>query len=97
MAVTGKTISKFLTPVCNIFRQTILDGQLCYQADVNILRDAVDQKKAAKEGFVFLLDYNFDRMARVESSNANPSDELSMFEKERRNINQAKIYIETLQ
>ena len=41
-----------------------MDGQVCYQADVAMdkLRDKVDKKMIATEGFVMLLDYNENRM-----------------------------------
>ena len=96
MSVTGKTTDKFLTPVCNIFQQTILDGELCYQADVNKLRDRVDRNKIASEGFVFLLDYNSDRMASVQHDDEKTGDEVPIFEKGHGNSDQAMIYIETL-
>ena len=96
MAVTGKTTVRFLSPVCNIFRQTILDGELCYQADVNVLSDRVDRNKIASEGFVFLLDYNSDRMASVQQGDEKTGDEAPMFEKDHGNRDQAMIYIETL-
>ena len=82
MSVTGKTASNFPAPVCNIFRETVLAGQLCYQADLNTVRERVDRKKAATEGFVFLLDYNLDRVGGM-----------SKADMER---DQARIYIETL-
>ena len=40
-----------------------MDGQLCYQADVDRFRDKVeDKKKVVTEGLVFWLDYNENRM-----------------------------------
>ena len=42
-----------------------MDGQLCYKADLDRLRDKVDKKKMVEEGFVFMLDYNEDRMVEV--------------------------------
>ena len=47
-----------------------MDGQLCYQADLESLRDevedkkatVVDKKKVVTEGLVFWLDYNENRM-----------------------------------
>ena len=55
----------FSVPVCNMFKETMLDGQLCYQADVDKLREKVDKKKMVTEGLVFLLDYNENRMVEV--------------------------------
>ena len=44
-----------------------MDGQVCYQADVakNKIRDMVDKRKIATEGFVMLLDYNENRMVKL--------------------------------
>ena len=50
-----------------------MDGQLCYQADVESLLDevedktkkVVDKKKIVTEGLVFFLDYNENRMVEV--------------------------------
>ena len=44
-----------------------MDGQLCYQADVEKLNKTkvVDKKKAVTEGLVFVLDYNENRMVKV--------------------------------
>ena len=54
----------FSLPVCNIFNEVLLDGQVCYQADLTMdkIRDMVDKKKIATDGFVMLLDYNENRM-----------------------------------
>ena len=50
-----------------------MDGQLCYQADVESRLDevedkkkkVVDKKKIVTEGLVFWLDYNENRMVEV--------------------------------
>ena len=55
----------FSIPVCNIFKETVVDGQLCYKADVNKFRNKVDKKRITAEGFVFILDYNDNRMVEV--------------------------------
>ena len=62
--VTGVSTDIFSVPVCNIFKEVIVDGQVCYQADVALdkIRNMVDKKKIATEGFVMLLDYNENRM-----------------------------------
>ena len=47
--------------MCNIFKETVLDGQLCYRADVNKFRQEVDRKKMVTDGLVIVLDYNSNR------------------------------------
>ena len=96
MSVTGKTTPNFSEPVCNIFREAVLEGQLCYQADLNALMDRVDRENIAAEGFMFLLDYNLDRMVDIGGSEKNSDEELSILAKEAMQNDQAMIYIETL-
>ena len=61
---TGVSTDMFSLPVCNIFNEVLLDGQVCYQADLtkDKIRDMVDKRKIATDGFVMLLDYNENRM-----------------------------------
>ena len=44
-----------------------MDGQVCYQADIVMdkIRDMVDKRKIATDGFVMLLDYNDNRMVEL--------------------------------
>ena len=53
--------------MCNIFNEVLLDGQVCYQADLtkDKIRDMVDKRKIATDGFVMLLDYNENRMVEL--------------------------------
>ena len=62
MSITGNYSDKLNITVCNIFKETMFDNQLCYQADLDKFSDKVDKKKMVTEGFAFLLDYNEDRM-----------------------------------
>ena len=64
-SITGEYSDILNITVCNIFKKTIVNGQLCYRADVNKFKDKVEKKKIAKEGFVFLLDYNENRMVEI--------------------------------
>ena len=65
--VTGVSTDMFRMPVCNIFKEVLLDGQVCYQADIAMdkIRDMVDKRKIATDGFVMLLDYNENRMVEL--------------------------------
>ena len=64
-SLTGVHTNNFRVPVCNIFQEVILDGQLCYRADVNKLKEKVawekERQKIITSGFMFVLDYNEDR------------------------------------
>ena len=71
----------------------MLDGQLCYQADVDKFSDLVDKKKMVTEGFVFLLDYNEDRMVNEGLENRVDKD-LSFIE--RKEDNDVMIYADTI-
>ena len=84
----------FSVPVCNIFKQTMLDGQLCYKADLNSIRDQVDKKMMVTEGFVFLLDYNENRV--VEESDDEDLMEGSTLLSKKEGHKDAMIYVETV-
>ena len=64
----------------------MLDGQLCYQADLDRFRNMVDKKEIATEGFVFLLDYNENRMLD------NGEDNFLL----QKNEKEAMIYVQTI-
>ena len=93
LSVMGKRIDKLSIPVCDKFQPTLLDGQRCYQVDVNELRNKVDKKKMASQGIELLLDYNFDRMVRLAGEEGST---LEILEENYPTKNAAMIYIETL-
>ena len=72
-SLTGVMTDTFSVPVCNIFEEVVLDGKLCYQADVNKLKEQVDwekeKEKIVTSGFMFMLDYNEDRGIHEVSKN----------------------------
>ena len=96
MSVMGNNIDNFNIPVCDKFRPTFLDGQLCYQLDANELRNKVDKKKMASKGIVLLLDYNFDRTVKDEGDDLPTMDNASLLDDDNENTMDAMIYIETL-
>ena len=89
--MTGNYTDMFTLPVCNIFEETMLDGQLCYQANLDRFRNKVEKKKIATEGFLFLLDYNENRMLD-EVYDEDIGEDSSL----RKNKNDAMIYVETI-
>ena len=95
MTVMGQKIDQFDVPVCNKFKPKMLEGQLCYQVDVNQVKDQVDGQKAKKHGLLFMMDLNEDKM--ITKYNANDlhfQPELIMEEEDKSFVE--NIYIETI-
>ena len=73
----SKEYGNFSNPVCSSFKKRILDGQLCYQIDVNIKINETTMTGPQKGGLSFLVDVNaeydltrelFIKLASAESS-----------------------------
>ena len=98
----GEKIDLFDWPVCNKFRPKMLEGQLCYQVDLNEVKDQVDVQKAIKHGMIVMMDDNEDKMITENhdevndplANNVHSHPKLIMRKKEKTFA--AKIYIETL-
>ena len=59
MSAMGVKIDQFDVPVCNSFKATILNDQLCYEVDLE--KFSSNHKIELKSGFAFIMDYNEDR------------------------------------
>ena len=68
-SIMGKRIDQFDFHVCDSFEEIIFEGQLCYQVNVEKIkqRKRINQEDL-KIGLTLLLDYNFDRTLRGSSS-----------------------------
>ena len=58
MVIFGEELSDFLVPVCRLFREKIINGQVCYEADLNQYRDRVNWKGALSSGLSLIIDTN---------------------------------------
>ena len=50
---------KFQVPVCDLFREKVISGQLCYEAEINHLRSLGDSeawKLAVEAGLILIID-----------------------------------------
>ena len=65
----GTNYSKFKVPVCNSFKATIKDEQICYEIDLEEYKSERDLVKQLQEGLVLYLDYNEDKQLTVEKYN----------------------------
>ena len=65
MSEVGVKIDQFDVPVCNIFKEKNLYGQLCYEADLRRLeiKNMIEKTESLRLGFNFVMDYNEDRQA----------------------------------
>ena len=61
MEAMGVKIDQFDIPVCNSFKDKLLNDQLCYEVDLNKLFNKTALRKGLKIGLIFILDYNEDR------------------------------------
>ena len=65
-SISGQKRKYFEYPwTCNLFKARILKGQVCYEADLNLLKNKKTVEKDLKYGFSFLMDYNEDRQVTL--------------------------------
>ena len=57
----GARIHEFEIPVCNIFRPRIYLDQLCYETNLQDIKDSQKIGKQLKIGLTLILDYNEER------------------------------------
>ena len=70
----GKMFGSFQTPVCNLFKEKIVAGQVCYEADINQFKHGVNWVDILTKGFGFLVDTN-DEYDVKKSSRKSPEPE----------------------
>ena len=58
MGIFGEELTDFHVPVCRLFREKIVNGQVCYEADLNQYRDRVNWKEALLSGLSLIIDTN---------------------------------------
>ena len=66
MLKMGEQIDQFNQPVCSSFTRKILKDQLCYEVDVNQVKDKSETSENMKIGLGFLYDNNVERFLQVE-------------------------------
>ena len=61
MGDVGTKLPEFDLPVCNSFTKTVIDGQLCYELEVNKFYTEPRVEEQLTKGLTLILDYNEDR------------------------------------
>ena len=97
----GQTIPQFSVPVCTHFRPKLWDGQLCYEINVNSLKNHIGTTvHGAEGGLSFVMDYNWERNVGIGGSedtlNDNSDNGLAILEA-KDNKHKARIFINTLE
>ena len=67
----GTQHSNFKLPVCNSFKATVKDDQICYQMDLDQYKNESDLVKQLQVGLVLYLDYNEDKQLTVARNEGN--------------------------
>ena len=68
MLKMGRKIDEFNQPVCTSFTRKILKDQLCYEVDVNQIKDKSETSENMNLGFGFLYDNNAERSLHVDNN-----------------------------
>ena len=69
MLKMGEKIDQFNQPVCRSFTRKILKDQLCYEVDVNQVKDKSETSENMNIGLGFLYDNNVERFLHVDDNN----------------------------
>ena len=83
MTALGRKIDKFDVPVCNIFEAKVQNDQLCYEVDLELLKDSENIREQLRGGLYLVLDYNEDMQFETENfEKANKNEALRYFLKD---------------
>ena len=93
----AKKIDHFEVPVCNSFKATVLNDQLCYEVDLNEFSNKSNLQRELKSGFNFIMDYNEDRQVTF-NHNFSRGEDMSLTGNvvESDQDQQAVIYLDTV-
>ena len=58
LSVTGKILGDFKVPTCNLFRETVVGGEVCYEADLNQFKKNTNWEDSLQGGFGLIIDTN---------------------------------------
>ena len=64
----GEKIDDLEVPVCNIFVAKNWNDQVCYELDLNLLKDEVDISYQLKYGLLLIIDINEERQFKKEKN-----------------------------
>ena len=90
----GDKVDKFLIPVCNIFKPRNYFNQLCYEIDLQEIKDSKNIKEQLELGLTLVLDYNEERQINRNAIPTNVSHEIKAFYND--DGDSVSIYLDTI-
>ena len=94
METLGTRIKEFDIPICNSFQAKVKDDQLCYELDLQKLKNNTVIEDQLKSGLFLVLDYNEDRQLIMKNEIPKTSEKEKMFTSDKEN--KAQIHLDTI-
>ena len=86
MDVMGTKLKEFEIPICNSFRAKIKRDQLCYELDLQKLKNNSLIKEQLQFGLFLVLDYNEDRQLIMKNKILKKSEQKKLFDFQKENM-----------
>ena len=86
MDVMGTKLKEFEIPICNSFRAKIKRDQLCYELDLQKLKNNSLIKEQLQFGLFLVLDYNEDRQLIMKNKILKKSEQKKLFDSQKENM-----------
>ena len=86
MDVMGTKLIEFEIPICNSFRAKIKSDQLCYELDLQKLKNDTLIKEQLQFGLFLVLDYNEDRQLIMKNKILKKSQQDKLFNSQKENM-----------
>ena len=86
MDVMGTKHKEFEIPICNSFRAKIKSDQLCYELDLQKLKNDTLIKEQLQFGLFLVLDYNEDRQLIMKNKILKKSQQDKLFNSQKENM-----------
>ena len=87
-------------PVCGLFTEKIVEGQLCYEADLNQFKSLVKWRDALQDGLSMVIDTNdeYDVKNILEKQALDRNDQMEIFPiyKQSKNFNSFRMMLQTI-
>ena len=92
----GIKINEFDIPVCDVFKPKLYFDQLCYETDLQQLKDTrkLELEKQLKYGLTLVLDYNEERQVNINTTTRNKFDEKKRIYHD--NANSFSMFVDTI-